>query len=161
MASLCSRAFLAVASLKAIPERTPGILLATMPEPIDALLTMLGAAAAPAALFAVGIGLAVETPGRVPVETPVLIGVKLIVHPLIVYLLLSWVGDFDAVWVHTAILMAALPPAMGLVAFARDYKAYAEGGSLAVVLGTVMSIATVTVVAILLVRDVLPIDPFR
>ena len=50
---------------------------------------------------------------------------------------------------------------MGLVAFARDYKAYAEGGSLAVVLGTVMSIATVTVVAILLVRDVLPIDPFR
>jgi hypothetical protein len=132
-----------------------------LPAPVDALLSMLGAAAPPAALFAVGIGLAGRALARLPVELPVLIGIKLVVHPAIVYLLLSWVGDFDPVWVHTATLMAALPPASGLVAYAREYKTYVERASAAVLAGTIISIATVTVVVILLVRDLLPIDPFR
>ena len=149
---------LVIATILGLIARGTG---AALPEAVDALLAMLAAAGAPAALFTVGIGLAIPTPARVAAETPVLIGIKLIVHPLIVYLLLSWVGDFDPVWVHTAILIAALPPAMGLVSFAREQKAYVEGASLAVVFATVISIATITVVAILLVKDVLPVDPFR
>ncbi len=132
-----------------------------VPMPANALLTMLGQAAAPAALFAVGVGLSAPTRNRVSPELPILIGIKLIAHPLIVYLLLSWVGDFDPIWVHAAVLMAALPPASGLVGLARDYKAYADRASTAVAFGTVISIATVTVVLILLVRNVLPVDPFH
>ncbi len=133
----------------------------TMPAPVDSLLRMLGAAAAPAALFAVGIGLAGRTLPNLPPETPILIAVKLVVHPAIVYLLLSWVGDFDPVWVHAAVLMAALPPASGLIDLAREHKTYVDRATAAVLFGTVISIATVTVVLILLVRDVLPVDPFR
>ena len=89
---------------------------------------MLGDAAAPAALFAVGVSLTGRTIDKVPPELPALIGVKLVVHPLIVYLLLSWVGDFDPVWVHAAVLMAALPPATDVIAYAREYKSYARVG---------------------------------
>jgi predicted permease len=133
----------------------------TMPQPIDAIFAMLGGAAAPAALFVVGVSLAGRTIDRLPPELPVLIGIKLIAHPLIVYLLLSWVGDFDPVWVRAAVLMAALPPATGVIAIARDYKSYGEWATVGVLLGTVISISTVTVVLILLVRDVLPADPFQ
>ena len=115
---------------------------------------MLGSAAAPAALFAVGVSLTGRTIDKVPPELPVLIGIKLVVHPLIVYLLLSWVGDFDPVWVHAAVLMAALPPATGVIAYAREYKSYGDWAAVGVLLGTIISIATVTVVVILLVRDI-------
>ncbi len=132
-----------------------------LPSPADSVLSMLGSAAAPAALFAVGVSLTDRTIDKVPPELPVLIGIKLILHPLIVYLLLSWVGDFDPVWVHAAVLMAALPPATGVIRYAREYKTYGEWASVGVLLGTIISIATVTVVLILLVRDILPADPFH
>jgi predicted permease len=132
-----------------------------MPGPVDALLTLLRGAAAPCALFAVGIGLAQRPMGKVPPEMPVLIGVKLIIHPLIVYLLLSWVGGFDPMWVHAAVLIAALPPAANVFALAQRYNTYVEPAASAIVLATVISIATVTVVLILLLNDILPIDPFR
>ncbi len=132
-----------------------------LPVAIDSVFSMLGGAAAPAALFAVGVSLTGRTIDKVPPELPVLIGIKLVAHPLIVYLLLSWVGDFDPIWVHAAVLMAALPPATGVVAFAREYKSYTEWASVGVLLGTIISIATVTVVLILLVRDILPVDPFH
>ena len=132
-----------------------------LPASIDSVFAMLGGAAAPAALFAVGVSLTGRTIDKVPPELPVLIGIKLVAHPLIVYLLLSWVGDFNPVWVHAAVLMAALPPATGVIGFAREYKSYAEWASVGVLLGTIISIATITVVLILLVRDVLPVDPFH
>ncbi len=132
-----------------------------LPTAIDSVFSMLGGAAAPAALFAVGVSLTGRTIDKVPPELPVLIGIKLVAHPLIVYLLLSWVGDFNPVWVHAAVLMAALPPATGVIGFAREYKSYAEWASVGVLLGTIISIATITVVLILLVRDILPVDPFH
>jgi predicted permease len=132
-----------------------------VPGPIDGLLTLLHDAAAPCALFTLGVALAKWPVGSVPPEVPVVIGVKLIVHPLIVYLLLSWVGGFPPMWVYTAVLLAALPPATDVFVQASRYSAYVERAPAAIVLATVVSIATVTVVLILLVNDILPIDPFR
>jgi predicted permease len=132
-----------------------------IPPPADAVLSLLGSAAAPGALFAMGIGLSLRSIGRVPPETPILLAVKLIVHPLIVYLLLAWVGGFDPLWVHAAVLLAALPPAMGVYDLARRYGVYAERAAGAVVLGSVIAIATVTVTLILLLNGVLPSTPFR
>ena len=132
-----------------------------LPGALDALLTVLRGAAAPGALFALGVSLSGRTLGRVPPELPIVVGVKLLVHPLIVYLLLGWVGGFDALWVHVGVLLAALPPAAGLIDYARQYGVYAERAGVALLLGTIISIATVTVVLILLVNNVLPIDPFH
>jgi malonate transporter and related proteins len=131
------------------------------PAPVDGLLTLLGAAAAPGALFLVGVNLALRPMGKVTPDMPVLIGVKLLVHPLIVYLLLSWVGGFNRIWVSVAVLIAALPPAANVFMLARQYETYSEQASNAILLASVVGIATVTVVLILLLNNVLPMDPFR
>jgi predicted permease len=132
-----------------------------VPPAADATLSLIGNAAAPGALFAMGVGLSLRSIGHVPVETPLLLLVKLIIHPLIVYLLLAWVGGFDPLWVHAAVLLAALPPAMGVYDLARQYGVYAERAAGAVVLGSVIAIATVTVTLILLLNGMLPQTPFR
>ncbi len=134
---------------------------AKLPGPLDALFATVGSAAAPAALFAFGVGLAQRPVDKLPPETSALIGVKLIIHPLIVYLLLGWVGGFDRMWMHAAVLMAALPPAANVFALAERYRTYAARAASAIALATVISVATVTVVLILLLNDILPLAPFR
>jgi hypothetical protein len=131
------------------------------PAPIDGLLTLLRSAAAPGALFMLGVGLSLRPMGRVSPEMPVVVGVKLVAHPTIVYLLLSWVGGFTPLWVHVAVLMAALPPALEVYTLARQYDTSADRASTATLLATLVSIATVTFTLILLLNDLLPINPFR
>jgi malonate transporter len=132
-----------------------------LPAPVDALLTLLRQAAPAVALFALGAGLPFRPIESFDPEVPLLLVVKLIIHPLIVYLLLSWVGGFDPVWVHTAVLMAALPPTAGVLGLAKEYGADIERTASTVLLATAASIATVTVVLVLLLNDFLPVQPFR
>jgi predicted permease len=132
-----------------------------LPGPIEGAFSFVGNAAAPGALFLLGVGLSQRSFAPLALETPIVVGVKLIVHPLIVYLLLSWVGGFDRVWVSTAVLIAALPPAANVIAIARGNKVYAERASVAVLLGSVVAIATLTFALVVLVGGMLPGDPFR
>jgi predicted permease len=132
-----------------------------LPGPIEGAFSFVGNAAAPGALFLLGVGLSQRSFAPLALETPIVVGVKLIVHPLIVYLLLSWVGGFDRVWLSTAVLIAALPPAANVIAIARGNKVYAERASVAVLLGSVVAIATLTFALVVLVGGMLPGDPFR
>ncbi|MHA1553314.1 MAG: AEC family transporter, partial [Alphaproteobacteria bacterium] len=63
-----------------------------LPGPVDGLLSSLRVAALPCALFLLGVGLSERTLNKIPVEMPILVAIKLVVHPLVVYLLLSWIG---------------------------------------------------------------------
>src|SRR5260221_1151170 len=95
-----------------------------MPIGIDGLLTMLRHTAPTVALFVLGVGLALRPVSNVPVEMPILVGVKLVAHPLIVYLLLSWVGGFDRIWVNAAVPNAAAPAAADAAATAPRVHVY-------------------------------------
>lgn len=132
----------------------------TPPEPIVKMLDFLKAAAAPCALFTMGVTVALRPLNRVPTELPALIFVKLIVHPVIVWVLLGYVGDFEPVWVYTAILMAALPPALNVFVIARQYGFYVERASSAVLVGTVVSVFTVTGLLYLITNGILVPDLF-
>jgi malonate transporter len=132
-----------------------------LPEPIDALLTLLRSAAVPCTLFAVGVGLAYRRPRSLSADVPALVAIKLLIHPLIVYLLLGWIGRFEEVWIYTAVLMAALPPAANVFVFARQYKVYADEASAAILVGTAVSFLTVTGALWLILAGRLPIDPFH
>ncbi|MCB1496788.1 MAG: AEC family transporter [Bauldia sp.] len=132
-----------------------------LPGPVTSLLDVLRSAAVPVALFSIGAGLVQMSRGRLAPETPVILLVKLVVHPLIVYLLLSWIGGFDIIWVYAAVLMAALPPAANVLALARQYATYERRAAAAVYYGTVASIVTLSVTLVLLLSDDLPVDPFR
>lgn len=116
------------------------------PTALDRLLDFLQVSAAPTALFALGVTVALRPLTRIPVEVPVLVVIKLVVHPILVLLILPLLGDFDELWLATAALMAALPPAVTAYVFARQYNVWIEQASNAVLLGTIASIGSLTVV---------------
>jgi predicted permease len=95
-------------------------------------------------LFTLGVTVALRPLKTVPVELPALIGIKLVLHPLIVWLMLSWLGDFGWEWTMTAVLMAALPPALNVFVIANQYKVYVERASAIILIGTIASVVTVT-----------------
>jgi predicted permease len=114
------------------------------PVALDRLMQFLQNAAAPCALFALGVTVALRPLQKMPWEVPYLVGVKLLVHPLLIFLLLSAFGPFDQTWVYTAVLMAALPPALNVFVFARQYETWIEQASSAVLIGTLVSVVTLT-----------------
>lgn len=116
------------------------------PTAIEKLLDFLTASAAPTALFALGVTVALRPLTRVPVEVPILVTIKLVLHPVLVLLIMPLIGDFDELWIATAVLMAALPPALTAYVFARQYNAWIEEASSAILVGTIASIGTLTAV---------------
>ncbi|MFB2551606.1 AEC family transporter [Ensifer soli] len=124
------------------------------------LVDSLAQAAAPCALFAMGVTLALRPLKRVPVEIGVIVPAKLVVHPLLMYLALGAAGSFDPVWVHTAVLLAALPTATNVFVIAQQYHVWQERASASVLITTVLSVATVTGFLYLVTSGLLPADPF-
>ena len=81
---------------------------------------------------------------RIASEIPVILSIKLIAHPLLVWALLSLTGDYGAVWTFTAVLMASLPPALNVFVMASQYKVYVERASAIILVGTIASVVSVT-----------------
>ncbi|MBC2859403.1 AEC family transporter [Stappia sp. 28M-7] len=128
------------------------------PQAIDTLLTFLSNAAAPCALFAMGVTVAQQPMGRVPLELPVILAVKLIVHPLIVLMLLNWMGGVEPAWVATAVLMACLPPAANVFVIAQQYHVYIQRASSSILIGTIASTVTVSIFIYLITEGLLPLQ---
>jgi hypothetical protein len=101
-------------------------------------------AAAPCALFLLGVTVALRPLGRMPAEVPTLVVIKLVIHPLLVWLLLSALGDFDPTWIFAAVVMAALPPALNIFVIATQYDTGVERASACVLVGTLVSMVTLT-----------------
>jgi predicted permease len=89
-------------------------------------------------------------------DVPLLAGVKLLVHPAIVLVLLQVFGPFNPTWIGTAVLMAALPPALTAYVFARQYGIWIEHASSVVLFGTLASVVTLIVVMWLVQTGTLP-----
>jgi malonate transporter and related proteins len=131
------------------------------PVALDRLLQFLHNAAAPAALFTLGVTVALRPLERMPWEVPALLVVKLMIHPILVLLLLSLFAPFEQSWVYTAVLMAALPPALNVFVLARQYETWVEQASSAVLFGTMASVVTLTSVMWLVKNGLLPHDLLR
>lgn len=115
-----------------------------LPDFADKMLTWLSNAAAPCALFLLGVTVALRPMKALPREVPPLVAIKLVLHPLAVWVVLSLVGDFDPVWVYAAVLMAALPPALNIFVLSTQYKVGMERASACILIGTIVSMVTLT-----------------
>jgi malonate transporter len=115
-----------------------------LPTALDRTLLFLQNAAAPTALFVLGVTVALRPFDRVPWEVPGVIAIKLLVHPLIVFGLMLLFGPFAQPWAATAVLMAALPPALNVFVIARQNNTWIEPASVAVLIGTFASVVTLT-----------------
>jgi predicted permease len=120
------------------------------PLALQRLIDYLAQAAAPCALFAMGVTLALRPIRRVPVEIGYIVPAKLILHPLLAYLALSAIGSFEPVWVYSAVLLAALPTATNVFVIGQQYHVWQERASATILIATVASVVTVSAVLYLL-----------
>lgn len=114
------------------------------PAPVNKLLHSLADAAAPCALFALGVTAAMRPLKRIPVDLAYLVPIKLLLHPLAVYLAVSWVPGVPDYWVFSAVLLASLPTATNVFVIAQNYQVWEQRVSSMIVISTVVSVVTVT-----------------
>jgi len=131
-----------------------------LPTALDTFLEMMGRAAAPAALFALGITLARRRFAGMNPEFPVIVGLKMFAHPVIVMAALGLIGGIDPLWISVAVLMAALPTAASVYVFAEQYDAWLEGASSSILVTTLVSAVTVPVLLYVIEQNLLPFGLF-
>lgn len=114
------------------------------PVPLERLLNYLAQAAAPCALFAMGVTLALSPLRRVPMSLAYIVPIKLVLHPLLMYVGLSWAGNFDPTWLLAAVLLASLPVATNVYVIAQQYGVWVERASASILVTTMVSVLTVS-----------------
>ena len=159
LTSICLKAFFKIITHPFIVATFLGIIASALtlelPIAVEKILTMLSNTAAPAALFTMGVVIGNRKAIISGIGIPLLIILKLIVHPVCVYILIKLLGPFDRVWEQTAILMACLPPALNVYVMATDYKSYIREASSIVLIGTVFALGTVTYVLYLINQNII------
>lgn len=126
-----------------------GLAAAFFQVPMPALLTraidMFAATAAGLGLFVIG-GLLAGSPVRflnIPVVS--ILTLKLLVHPMLMFLAMYWTPGIDPVWKTTAVIMASLPMIGIYPAFANRYG-YGQEAATAALPTNVISLFTTTVI---------------
>lgn len=127
------------------------------PQALDTLLDYLAGAAAPCALFAMGVTIALRPLKRLPSEIPMITALKLVVHPAICYAVLTTIGDFPPSWVYTAVLLATLPTATNVFVIAQQYGVWVERASASILVTTIGSIVTLTAILYAIKNGYLPV----
>ncbi|MCP4208748.1 MAG: AEC family transporter [Shimia sp.] len=116
-----------------------------IPDPMNEFLAILGGAATPGALFAIGASLAGKSAERVEVALWLTFA-KLFLHPLCVAVAALWLLPIDTFSASVVIAAAALPVAGNVYMLAQHYGVAPHRASAAILFSTVISIATVSVV---------------
>ncbi|MBC9175538.1 AEC family transporter [Pseudoroseomonas ludipueritiae] len=116
-----------------------------LPAPAETFLKLLGAAASPCALVALGVFLAQQgmVRGRDLNATLLLSCGKLVAMPALVWLL-AVAMRLPTATVHTAVLLAALPTGTGPFMLAEYYRRDARVTSATILVTTVLSVLTVS-----------------
>lgn len=114
-----------------------------LPPSIKPVLDGLGSSASPVALVSMGIALARYGFWADPKAAAVSSAMKLILHPLLVFLLATYVFKLDPVFVGVATLFAALPSGVNGYLIAVRYQTGEAFTSNAIAFSTAFSVLTV------------------
>ena len=116
-----------------------------VPTPAEEFLTILGAAATPGALFAIGASLASKSAERMAVAGWLSFA-KLVLHPAFVALAALYLFPIDPFPAAVMISCAALPVAGNIFILAQHYRVAPHRVSAAILFSTVFSVASVPLV---------------
>jgi len=116
--------------------------------PLDKMTTMLGAAASPTALIALGAAQAQSTLriGIELLEAMTVAILKLVLHPLVVWFLTAKVAGLPPEAVAVATVTAALPAGANVYLQAHQFGIYVTGAVNAVMLTTLLSVISITLI---------------
>jgi malonate transporter and related proteins len=115
-----------------------------LPTPIEKWLDLMGAAAAPCALFAIGLFLSDKSIKSGLVEAGLATLIKLLLQPLLAALILPLFIDLGSVAGRVALLMASLPTAANAFVLAKQFDTSVEKNTASVLLSTAFSVVTVS-----------------
>ena len=115
-----------------------------LPVPLEAFLKLLGGAAAPCALFALGATIAHQPIGKDLGDVALLAALKLYFHPLAVWIGLTQVFRIDETWAVVGVVQAAMPIAASVFVMATQYQVYAARVSTAVLVSTAIAVVSVS-----------------
>lgn len=116
-----------------------------LPRAIADFIELLAAAASPSALFALGAALAQFRLGSGAGETVVIVALKLLLQPTVVWLLGRALG-LAPLDLAVATVAAALPIGLNAFIVAQRYGVYVDRSAGAVVLSNIVSVATLAAV---------------
>ncbi|HBN2816144.1 TPA: AEC family transporter [Klebsiella oxytoca] len=119
----------------------------TVPDSINVFLKLLGGAASPCALIALGLFLAGQSDKRTNNDNftvTLLVVLKLLIQPALTWWFATKVFHLSPHLVHTAVLLAALPTGTGPFMLAEFYRREASTTSKCVLVSTVLSMFTLS-----------------
>lgn len=115
-----------------------------LPAVVDQLASTLGAAALPAALFALGANLSRFRLAQTMREALLLTGLKTLVQPALIYLLAAYVFALPPISVAVVVTIAALPAGVNAYLFAARYNAAIPEASSTILVSTLVSVVTLS-----------------
>ena len=115
-----------------------------IPTPVEKWIDLLGAAAAPCALFAIGLFLSDKSIRSGLAEAGCATLIKLLLQPLVALAVLPFFVDLGSVPGKVALLMASLPTAANAFVLAKQFDMSVEQNSATILLSTGFSVVTVS-----------------
>jgi malonate transporter len=144
---------LAVARNPLVVAPCAGLLLSAvgvrLPAPIATFCNLLGAAAGPCALFAVGLFIVGKRLRGNIAELGWLGVLKLVIQPAVTWVLAFPVLGLDPFWGGSAVLLAGLPTGALMFTLAQNYGLWPEGASAVTIATTVLSVVSVSAILVL------------
>jgi len=119
----------------------PGV---AVPRPVATFCELMGAAAGPCALFAIGLFLASRSLKADMVEVGWISALKLLVQPALTWALTETLFPMDPFWTGSAVILAALPTGALTFVVAQQYQIYVDRTSSAILVSTVISVVTLS-----------------
>jgi malonate transporter and related proteins len=115
-----------------------------LPTPVATFGSLLGAAAGPCALFAIGLFMVGKKLVESPREMAPILLMKLVVQPLVTWVIAVPVLGMDPFWAGSAVVLAALPVGALVFTLAQNYGVWVAGASASILTSTVLSVVTVS-----------------
>lgn len=126
------------------------------PGGLGTILTMLMNAAGPTALFALGVTVGLRRFAGVGPDLVLVTSTKVFVQPVLALFIVGLVPGTPPMWLHVAVMMAALPTASNAFILASQYRTYVEGASTAVIVTTALSALTIPMIVYAIEAGALP-----
>lgn len=116
-----------------------------LPSPLGHFLELIGAAAAPTALFAIGLSLCSYSLAGGFGQVAWLTVAKLVLHPFAVWLCVTYLFALDPFWADSAVILAALPVGTLVFIVSQRFDVKVVTSSAAIIATTALSVLTLSI----------------
>ena len=125
------------------------ILSVPIPTPIGKTIDLISQTALPSALFVLGASLsAYKVSGHIR-EAAAMVGLKIIVMPILVWILSFLVFKLDPLWSAAAVMTAGMPVGINAYMFSQKYQSGVVTVSTAILLSTLLAMISQSVLLVL------------